>query len=250
MFHFRPDEIFLVTGASSGIGKGTALLINQAGATVIATGRDNSRLAALQEQSAESNRLHCEVKDLAENPDSLPNWLMDLKKKFGKLKGLIHCAGLTRTEPLSLTNYTGAVSLFSIDYFAPLLLAKGFADRRVNTGEGASMTFIASLASVRPDKGQGLYGGAKAALVNTMQVMAKELAGRRIRVNCLSPGLVMTPMAEQYIQDYNLGEKQKERYPLGLGRVADVSALAAFMASDQARWITGQNYILDGGLIG
>ncbi|MDR1045145.1 MAG: SDR family oxidoreductase [Candidatus Adiutrix sp.] len=245
---FRPDEFFLVTGASSGIGEGVALLLNQSGAAVIAAGRSEARLESLREKAAAPGHIHPEVKDLADDLDRLPDWVLGLKNKYGKLKGLIHCAGVTLTEPVNMVTYAGAVELFNLDYFVPVLLAKGFADRRVNVGEGASMTFIASLAAVRPDKGQGLYGGAKAALINTMLVLAKELAPRRIRVNCLSPALVMTPMGRQFVTELTSAEEQHNRYPLGLGQAADVAALAVFLSGAQARWITGQNYILDGGL--
>ena len=246
---FQSDEIFLVTGASSGIGEAVAMLLNESGATVVATGRSSDRLETLRQKVSKPNHLFCEIKDLGDDPDGLPGWVLGLKNTYGKFKGLIHCAGLTRTEPVSLLNYDNAIELFNINYFAPMLLAKGFADRRANIGEGASMVFIASLAAMRPDKGQGLYGGTKAALVNTMLVLAKELAPRRIRVNCISPALVMTPMAQQFMSEFDSVEAQKERYPLGLGLASDVAALAVFLAGGEARWITGQNYILDGGLI-
>lgn len=248
MSGFRTDDVFLVTGTSSGIGEGVARLLNQSGATVIAAGRDEARLESLREQAARPEHIYPEIKDLPENPDGLPDWVLGLKKQYGKLKGLIHCAGITLTEPVSMATYGGAVKVFDLDYFVPLLLAKGFADRRANIGDGASMTFIASLAAVRPDKGQGLYGGAKAALVNTMLVLAKELAPRRIRVNCISPALVMTPMGRQFMAELTSAEEQQSRYPLGLGQAGDVAELAVFLAGGRARWITGQNYILDGGL--
>lgn len=248
MSSFRPDDVFLVTGASSGIGEGVASLLSQAGATVIISGRNEARLKALKNKAVEPERVHPEVKDLINDPDGLPDWVLSLKKNYGKLTGLVHCAGLTLTEPMSMVTYDGAVRLFNMDYFIPTLLARGFADRRANIGAGASMTFIASLAAVRPDKGQGLYGGAKAALVNTMLVLAKELAPRHIRVNCISPALVITPMGRQFIAELTSVEEQQNRYPLGLGRVSDVAELAVFLAGSRARWITGQNYILDGGL--
>ena len=94
-----------------------------------------------------------------------------------------------------------------------------------------------------------MYGAAKAALVTAARCLSKEIAPRGLRVNCISPGLVDTPMMRATVEQ--LGEEFLERergaYPLGLGMPEDVAHLAAFLLSDKARWLTGQNILLSGG---
>ena len=128
------------------------------------------------------------------------------------------------------------------------LLAKGFADRR-NYQRGGAMLFLSSAAAVHPEKGHCLYGAGKAALAAAMQAVSQEVAPAGLRVHCLAPGLVRTPMLDTSVQ--NLGESylsaQEAAYPLGLGRPEDVAFMAAFLLSDKAAWISGQNFVLAGG---
>jgi NAD(P)-dependent dehydrogenase (short-subunit alcohol dehydrogenase family) len=178
--------------------------------------------------------------------EALPAWLTSLKNKYGKMRGLVHSAGQTLTRPLKMMDYAAAKNIFDINYFVALLLARGFSDRRVNSGNGSSLTFIASTAAHRPARGLAAYAGSKAALVTTAKALALEAAPQSLRVNCISPAFVDTPMARAYWAEFG-ANPDPAAYPLGLGRPEDVAALAVFLASDGARWITGQNYILDGG---
>ena len=244
---FSKEDIFLVTGASSGIGQGTAIKLIEQGASVIATGRSLEKLEETKKLCLHPENIHLEPKNLTENIDDLPLWVKSLKEKYGKLRGLVCCAGIIDVKPLQLLEENAVKKLFDINYFVPVFLAKGFADKRNNVGEGASITFIASIAGILGDKGQISYGGAKAALITTAKSISHELANKKIRVNCISPGDIKTPMNEQAIKEFN--HETSDRYVLGIGEVSDVANLVAFLASDQARWITGQNYILDGGYI-
>jgi NAD(P)-dependent dehydrogenase (short-subunit alcohol dehydrogenase family) len=245
---FQPEDMFLVAGASSGIGRGLALRLNELGATVIANGRDAGRLAALREEAARPEKIFLEPLDLAAEVEALPNWVRTLKGKYGKIKGLAYCAGILETRPLRLLEKQSGEDLFRLNYFAAVFLAQGFADRRVNRGPGSAIVFMASLAGLRPSKGQGFYAGSKAALAATAQVMARELAPQGLRVNCLSPAMVKTPMTDNLLAEFGQINDLVSSYPLGLGKVSDVASLAAFLLSDEAGWITGQNYVLDGGL--
>lgn len=244
MSRFTTDDVYLITGASSGIGRATALLFNEQGATVLACGRDCGRLESLAATASRPDGLHLEPKELLDDLDSLPAWIMALKEKYGRLKGLVNCAGVSETLPFQAADLEKGRRIFDLNYFVPLFLARGLADRRVNAGPGSSLTFLASIAGVSPEKGKAVYGGSKAALIQTARIMAQELAPRGIRVNCLSPARIMTPMTEASFKD---AADVAAQYPLGLGRVDDAASLAAFLAGDEARWITGQNYILDGG---
>ena len=247
MIGFQAADIFLVTGASSGLGEGLALKLNELGATVIASGRDQDRLAALRAKSARPESIHPEPKDLAADIDGLPGWVKSLRDKYGRLRGLAHCAGLSDLKPLQMIEYESFRQLFDLNFFAAVLLAKGFFDRRVNTGRGAALVMMSSVAAQWPDRGQLIYGASKAALASAVTAMAKEVAPQGLRANCIAPALVPgTSMSEGQEDTFGraLGH---DDYLLGLGEVNDVVALAVFLLSDAARWITGREYVLDGG---
>lgn len=247
MLEFTKEDIFLVTGASSGIGQGIALKLNEQGASVIATGRSEKKLEETKALAKNPENIFLEPKNLTENIDDLPNWVKSLKEKYGKMRGLICSAGIIDVKPLQLLEEEPVKNLFDINYFVPIFLAKGFSDKRNNIGDGASILFIASIAAILGDRGQVVYGGAKAALVTSAKSISKELASKKIRVNCISPGDIDTPMNKQAIEEYN--HTLSDRYSFGIGKVEDVANLAVYLSSSEAKWITGQNYILDGGYI-
>lgn len=245
----QAGDVILVTGASSGIGRATALLCNRAGATVIASGRDAAALRALSDVCVAPERLHTEPRDLCADLNGLPAWIRDLRQHYGKLRGMAFCAGQTWNLPMSQYTPEAANQAFDICCHAPLMAARGFCDRRNNTGQGAALVFIAAAAAQDPNPGQGIYGAAKAALVTGARCLSKEVAGRGIRVNCISPGLVQTPMMEETTRQLgpDFLEREAPLYPLGIGKADDVAQLALFLLSDAARWVSGQNVPLTGG---
>ena len=170
MISFTKDQIFIVTGASSGIGEGTALLLNELGATVVGIARNAERLNAMKSKCKFPENMHVEIKDLADDINSLPQYIKELKNKYGKFTGLAYCAGICQVNPLQTLDYNEMKTLFDIDYFAPIFMAKGFADRRNNVGYGASMVFISSQATSILEGGMVTYAGAKAALSASARV--------------------------------------------------------------------------------
>lgn len=240
---FYKNEFYIVTGASSGIGRECALLLNKLGASVIAVGRNVDRLNKVKDCALHSEYFYCIKRDLSEDQDNLPAFVSSLKDQFGKLKGLCLCAGLGQTLPLRMLNFEKISDVLRINYIAPMLLTKGFLDRRVNAGNGAAIVAIASCGGVYPDPGSSSYDASKAALIAGMKSISKESARYGVRINCISPALVDTPMADEIVREYAQG-----KYPLGIGKPEDVANMAVFLFSDAARWITGKNYILDGGL--
>lgn len=236
-----------MTGASSGIGRAIALELCAQGARVIANGRDADRLEALKE-SAPAERIIVAPRDLASDMDGLPAWLAALAKKWGPLKGLACAAGITCNAPLSYYDLKKANQVFDICCHAPLKLAGSFGRRNICASPSA-IVFISAAAAVDPNPGQGIYAAAKGGLVAAAKCLAKELASKKIRVNCISPGLVETPMLEETVRllGSRFLEKEQKMYPLGIGSPENIAQLAVFLLSEKAAWLTGQNILQSGG---
>ena len=248
MISFSKEQIFIVTGASSGLGEGTALLLNELGASVVAIARNKERLMAMKNRCKYQENMHIELKDLTEDIENLPGYVKELKNKYGKFSGLAYCAGISDIKPVQLLNYGEMDHMFKINFFAPVMLAKGLIDRRNNVGKGTSIVAISSAEAILNDRGMTTYSSCKAALNAAFRAMAAETAPAGIRINTLLPSDIKTPMT-MCAEAQSLREGREEKYPMGFGEVSDVANFAVFLLSDSAKWITRQNYIIDCGLI-
>jgi len=239
----------MVTGASSGIGKAIALKINELGGTVIAVGRNIERLKNIKSSSKYPKNFSVKIRNLSQNLDDLPKWMLEIAKRYGKFKGLILSAGVQQIIPLKVLNTKKAKELFNINYFSNLALCKGFCDKRVSIEKGSSIVIISSIASIKGDKGIINYSASKGAINSAVKSMAIEVAKQGIRVNAVLPGFVITEMTEKWKNIYNeeFIKKMNNKYPLGIGHPADITDFCCFLVSDSAKWITGQSIVVDGG---
>jgi NAD(P)-dependent dehydrogenase (short-subunit alcohol dehydrogenase family) len=232
----------LITGASSGIGQGTAITLSQLGARLIISGRDTARLNDTLEQLAGEGHLAiCADLSTAEELDQLV-------AQCPKLHGIVHSAGQQGVSPVHLFHDEFADAVFNTNTIAPIKLTK----RLLMGGKierGGSIVFLTSIAAHTGTRGVALYSASKAALLGYTRAAAIELAPKRIRVNCVAPGLVVTPLIEEHDNIANKGwlEEQATRYPLGLGKVDDVANACAFLLSDLSRYMTGTSLVMDGG---
>lgn len=248
MISFTPDQIYIVTGASSGLGEATALLLNKLGATVVAIARNEERLNKMKSRCEHPEHMHIEIKDLAEDIGELPKYVKALKEKYGKFSGLAYCAGIGNVTPLLLLEYDLATQIMNTNYFSPLFFAKGFLDRRNNIGKGTSLVFLSSIDALTNTKGQPVYGGSKAALSASMKSISKDVAPQGIRINCLLPSMIKTPMATNEVcTSINVHDEISEKYPFGWGEPEDVANMVVYLLSDKAKYISGQNYVIDSG---
>lgn len=250
MIGFDESELFLVTGASSGIGRATAIRLVGLGARVLGVGRNPG---ALEETAAACAGLKGafipEPRDLSQDTDALADWVKSLAKQHGPLRGAVLAAGQTRNLPLKLQRNWRTLELFSINVFANLAIARGFCSQGAYREDGASLVFVSSIAATRGVVGASDYSASKAALHGYVLSLAKEVASRKIRVNEILPGYVDTPMlrSENRLDMETFLKDMDEKSPLGLGKPEAIADPICFLLSDAARWMTGASVTVDGG---
>jgi len=165
------------------------------------------------------------------------------------LHGVVHAAGLSCIVPLKVLTSESYHDVFAVNTEAALALARAFQGRKIYAGETGSIVFISSVMALVGSPAAVGYSMSKAALIGMARSMAVELAPRKIRVNCVAPGFVRTPM---YHQAAKLWDPEQEArvealHPLGLGEAGDVANAIVFLLADTGRWITGTVLTVDGG---
>lgn len=238
-------KIILITGASSGIGKSTAILCDKQGATLILLGRNENHLDNIM--SMLSNKNHKKLIIDLTDFKSLPNKIHHSIGTCEKLDGIINCAGITLTLPFKVFNPKKLDEIFKINvtsafYLTKLLLPK------LNK-KGSSIVFITSIMANLGEKAKSIYSISKGAVSSGAKSLAIEYANKKIRVNTIAPGIVKTEMTKNatYMIDNDLHKKTLEKYPLGFGQPEDVANLCVFLMSNESKWITGSEFVVDGG---
>jgi NAD(P)-dependent dehydrogenase (short-subunit alcohol dehydrogenase family) len=243
-------KFIIVTGSSSGIGRECAVACSQMGATVALLGRDLPRLKETQSLMNEpDNHIICPV-DLTDY-DKIADIVKESVGQRGRLDGLINCAGISTTLPLNAVSPGKMKEFFETNVIGAINLSKQVVKSPHFSERGGSVIFISSVMGSVGEIGKTLYSMTKGAITSAVKSMAVELAPKKIRVNAVSPGVVVTPMSGKavYSRDEESLNKIKSLHPLGLGEPADVANACVFLLSDAARWITGTNLIVDGGYL-
>ena len=232
----------LVTGASSGIGRQIAISCSQMGAAVIGTGRDTFKLdETLSLLSGDGHLMVSADLTQASGRDSV------LAAIANPLEGLVHCAGISRLSPVRMMTEAHLLEIMAINVNAPMLLTQGLLKKQ-KIQNGGSILFISSIAAHIGVPGVAGYSGSKAALIGMMRCLAMEVIKKKIRVNCLSPALVNSPLLEATAELVGSMDQEEKNYPLGFGRPEDIANASVFFLADASRWITGTTLVMDGGL--
>ena len=233
------DKTYLVTGASSGIGLATCKAINEMGGSCIGIGRNletfRSTFMDGKNRAIEFDLMNLEL-------------IEGLADQIDKIDGFVHSAGVVELNLIKffkpeLYNQIRVINLDSFIYLFSALLKK----KKIKNG--GSVVMVSSASGIFGLKGNGLYGMTKAALNIAAKTYASELAGQKIRVNTVAPGMVRTQINSNMLD--TLGEDMikadEAKYPLGYGLPEDVANPIVFLLSEAAKWITGEVMVIDGG---
>ena len=245
MTGFNPFSLegktILVTGASSGIGRGIAVTCSKMGATVILNGRNQEKLGKTL-TLLEKGDHKVIIADLT-NSDSVARMI----KELPTLDGVVHCAGIGQRVLCKVASEKDVRTVMDVNFIGPVIFqAELLKNKKIN--KGASVVFIASMAVWSPSVGNAFYSASKGAIVSYANCLALELAPRKIRVNCISPAMVWTDLVFQEGVEEDQLREDEGKYPLKrYGQPEDIANLSVYMLSDASSWMTGSNVKISGG---
>jgi NAD(P)-dependent dehydrogenase (short-subunit alcohol dehydrogenase family) len=239
MTNFK-NKVAVITGGNSGIGYATAKTLQEKGAKVIITGR---RKEAVEKAASELNVTGL-IADQS-NLQAIENLASTVANQFGKIDVLLVNAGITKFAPIELmtenvfdevmnVNFKGAY--FTLSKFIPLL------------NDNASVVLLSSTSATISPQSASVYAASKAAINAVMKIAALELASRKIRVNAVSPGPIATEIMNKIGLNDSLETQLINSIPLSrMGKADEVANLITYLSSDDASFITGSNFLIDGG---
>lgn len=233
----------LITGASSGIGRQTAIECAKMGANIVVTGRNSERLNEVLASLPDDRNGVAIPLDL-----TFPESFDILADSVEPLDGIVHCAGIGDRTLSKMIREKDILRVMKTNFDAPVLLQRALLKKK-KVNKGASIVFMASRAPFAPTLGNGLYSASKGALIAYAKVLGLELAPQNIRVNCICPAMVWTELIERDAAlmevDYHEAEKS---YPLGrYGRPEDIAYLCVYLLSNCSEWMTGSCIDITGG---
>lgn len=239
------NKKIMIVGASSGIGRATAILLSKLGANLVLVSRKSEQLnetRALLEQAEKHIVLPFDVS----NFDNYKELFDKATLNGEKLSGLVYTAGIAKALPLRIITYGDYEGVFRINYYGFLAMTKFYAKRKYNNG--GSIVGVSALNAHYPQKCMTIYSASKAAIEATIRSLALELAGQQIRINSVIPGAVNSPMAKDI--DRSTLDAIVAKQLLGMQTAEQIANLIVFLLSEKANAITGRNLFVDGGMLG
>lgn len=234
-------KTILVTGASSGLGKGIAIDCSKMGANVYITARNEERLKETLSlmEGVKNRHIIADMsteKDIDLIVDSLP--IID---------GIVLCAGIIKTMPVKNITDSAVQEIFDVNIMSNIKLLSRLLKKK-KLSKGASIVFISSVSTFNVKVGNSLYSGTKGAVNSFAKAMALEVAKQNMRVNCIQPGFVPSKILDNSgIESDDILNWYKERHPLGFGTPSDIANGCIYLLSDASRWVTGSIFTIDGG---
>lgn len=236
-------KTILVTGASSGIGRATAILCSKMGASVILTARNEERLKETISQMDGDNHRYI-ISDLSKQDD-----VSSMINEINEVDGVVNNAGMNKILPIQFVNSEELLDTMQVNAMSPILLTQGLIKKK-KIRKGGSIVFVSSIAGhTRSSVGNSMYCASKGAISGFVKCIAKELSSKHIRCNEVLPGQSNTAIMSQGAVSEEQMKELVSKIPLKrLGEPSEIASGIVFLLSDAASYITGSSLIIDGGL--
>ncbi|GHT19525.1 oxidoreductase [Bacteroidia bacterium] len=238
------NKNIIVTGASSGIGRQTAVACAKMGANVVLIARNTEKLQEtlhLMQNTENHKVIGFDVSDF----ENIGKTIDEIVREKGKINGFVHCAGMELTVPFIAMKAAHYKEIFNVNTIAAFEFVRHISKKKY-AADKLSLVLISSIAAHCGQAGLAAYSMSKSALTGGIKSLAVELAPKSIRINTIEPGWVLgTNMTQKYDNENNAPDKSL--YPLGYGQTADVANACVYLLSNAAQWVTGTNLIVDGG---
>ena len=243
-------KIAVVTGAGNGIGRATAIRFAKEGAKVVLTTRQESHGEETLAEIVAAGGEGMFVQSNTRVKEDVNNYIDTAKEKYGRVDILVNCAGVLVHKPFLEHTDEDLATIFETNFRGHLWAMQKVIPYMQEQG-GGSIVNVASISVMKPELLSYYYGAFKAALNKLSIDVAKEFAPQKIRVNVVCPGPVNTGLTPEYVKEDKEKIKWMEENLAIIGRLGepdDVANLILFLASDEASWITGGTYVVDGGV--
>lgn len=236
------NKTIFITGASSGIGRATAIECSKLGAKIIITGRDNNRLQQTFTELDGDGHMQF-LADL-----TISDSLQAIVSELPKIDGFVCNAGIIEKKPIKFIKDENLQKVLSINSIVPIMLTKHLVKSK-KLKNPSSVVYVSSIAGTENvSMGNSVYSASKGALHGFMKNAALELASKGVRCNSVNPGIITTKLLENTKLSSDQVEELRMRYPLKrFGNPRDVALAIIYLLSDAAAWVTGSALLIDGG---
>lgn len=240
-FSLEGKTIF-ITGASSGIGRATAIECSKMGATVLITGRNKERLSETFSRLEGERHIQL-IADL-----SIHEEIENLTNHLPTLDGCVNNAGFTKTLLTQYITFKSLDEIFKVNTVAPILLTQQLVKKK-KINKNASIVFTCSTSGVyNAVLGNSMYSASKGAINGFVKNAALDLASKKIRVNCVCPGMINTSILDNGVITNEQLNQDMKKYPLKrYGEPEEVAYAIIYLLSNASAWVTGSNLLIDGG---
>lgn len=238
----------VISGAASGIARQCAISCSRMGAKLMLLDLNEEGLKETMTMVEQPEIHYFGVVNLTDR-ERVKDVIAEGVEKVGKVTGLLNCAGISTTLPLNSVKEETLDKFFKVNVYTGYYLTQEICRRANLSEDGASVVFFSSVAGSYGEAGKSVYGMTKGALKAVAKSLAVELARKHVRVNSISPGVIVTPINQNlpHIADPEKRAALEAQHLLGLGKTTDIANACIYLLSDASRWVTGINLFVDGG---